>query len=174
MVQCYIKMNYEDSWFSVAYIWKGIFFCVLWFMSVIFSGRLLSIHLLWISLYEFELHVTIWKTGCGVCLCMNIWPAIRHYLSKVQLNTSIINLSQNSADVFTRWNLQITLFSRNPHCACIKGKRVSWKWPKTSCEGNAVLRMKMKSSKQTSRHLISVSLYHLSPIFPYLKVLMSS
>jgi len=55
-----------------------------------------------------------------------------------------------------------------------KEKGFCEKRPKTAHEGNAVPRTKVKSSKQTPRRFLSVSLYHLSPVFPLPKVLLSS
>lgn len=108
-----------------------------------FSGRYLSIQSLWISLYEFYLHLTTWKTGMAYSY---IWICnLSLGIFWVQLNSSIIYFSQSSAehdDIFRIFQESI--------CMCIKMKIFSWQLQKTAYERNAISRMKMKSSKQTA------------------------
>lgn len=121
--------------------------CVLWFFSGFFSREIfvyspsLNISLSLIFMWQSEKHGVIygyvWTSGLPLGI----------FCVKCSSIPLLFNLSQYSADVFTRLNLQITLFSRNPYVD-------SWKWPKSACEGKGVPRTKMKPSKQSPRHSI--------------------
>lgn len=140
---------------------------MLWLISVIVSGRHLSIQSHWISLYDFYLHLTTWKTGMvySYIWIFNLSPGI----FCVTWN-SIPPLLISAKVLMNRMKAEITLFSRNPY-ECVS----KWKCFHDNYKKLPVREMQFLERKwNPANKLQSRSLYHLSLVFPFLKGLVLS